>query len=158
MLGETQGTSAGGASETGKFLRIPGTNPFFAYRNDWQGNRFYELLQQVPIRVYLINTGRVGGPEGDERSKDVNPEHTAGGGAGGSPRRRSSWDNDPTWAPWSQHMSPGSTTSSCSSPAGSMSARAGATEYQTFLDRLREDRRAHLDGYDQLHPSICDAV
>ena len=49
MLGETQGTSAGGASEMGRFLRVPGTNPFFAYRNDWQGNRFYELLQQVPI-------------------------------------------------------------------------------------------------------------
>src|SRR5205823_5336637 len=28
MLGETQGTSAGGAEEAGKFLRVPGTNPF----------------------------------------------------------------------------------------------------------------------------------
>ncbi len=63
MLGESQGTSAGGAAEAGKFLRIPGTNPFFAYRDDWQGNRFYELLQQVPLEVYLLNTGRVGGPE-----------------------------------------------------------------------------------------------
>ena len=29
MLGETTGTSAGGAAEAGIFLRIPGTNPFF---------------------------------------------------------------------------------------------------------------------------------
>src|SRR5207302_466920 len=29
MLGETQGTSAGGKDEEGKFLRVPGTNPFF---------------------------------------------------------------------------------------------------------------------------------
>ncbi|MGZ8662661.1 MAG: phosphoenolpyruvate carboxykinase (ATP), partial [Actinomycetota bacterium] len=29
MLGETTGTSAGGAAEAGKFLRVPGTNPFF---------------------------------------------------------------------------------------------------------------------------------
>ncbi|MCI0651790.1 MAG: phosphoenolpyruvate carboxykinase (ATP), partial [Planctomycetes bacterium] len=29
MLGETKGTSAGGADEAGKSLRIPGTNPFF---------------------------------------------------------------------------------------------------------------------------------
>src|SRR5919206_861773 len=28
MLGETQGTSAGGAEEAGKFLRVPGPNPF----------------------------------------------------------------------------------------------------------------------------------
>ena len=29
MLGETKGTSAGGADEAGKSLRVPGTNPFF---------------------------------------------------------------------------------------------------------------------------------
>src|SRR3954468_14903317 len=29
MLGETKGTSAGGAAEAGKSLRVPGTNPFF---------------------------------------------------------------------------------------------------------------------------------
>ena len=29
MLGETTGTSAGGKDEEGKFLRVPGTNPFF---------------------------------------------------------------------------------------------------------------------------------
>ena len=32
MLGETTGTSAGGADEAGKFLRVPGTNPFFPMR------------------------------------------------------------------------------------------------------------------------------
>ena len=39
MLGETQGTSAGGADEAGKFLRVPGTNPFFPSGDDPQGNR-----------------------------------------------------------------------------------------------------------------------
>ena len=38
MLGETQGTSAGGADEAGKFLRVPGTNPFFPALHDLQGN------------------------------------------------------------------------------------------------------------------------
>src|SRR5947199_6758357 len=40
MLGETTGTSAGGADEAGKFLRVPGTNPFFPMPHDLQGNRF----------------------------------------------------------------------------------------------------------------------
>ena len=31
MLGETQGTSAGGKDEAGQFLRVPGTNPFFPH-------------------------------------------------------------------------------------------------------------------------------
>src|SRR6266550_4165507 len=43
MLGETTGTSAGGADEAGKFMRVPGTNPFFPMLHDLQGNRFLEL-------------------------------------------------------------------------------------------------------------------
>ena len=50
MLGETTGTSAGGADEAGKFLRVPGTNPFFPMLHDLQGNRFLELLAQQPAR------------------------------------------------------------------------------------------------------------
>src|SRR6266540_1819585 len=36
MLGETQGTSAGGKDEAGKSLRVPGTNPFFPLPNELQ--------------------------------------------------------------------------------------------------------------------------
>jgi phosphoenolpyruvate carboxykinase (ATP) len=77
MLGETQGTSAGGADEAGKFLRVPGTNPFFPMPHDLQGNRFLELLEEHPLDVYLMNTGRVGGPEDDERSKKVRIKHSS---------------------------------------------------------------------------------
>ncbi|HEV8421071.1 MAG TPA: phosphoenolpyruvate carboxykinase (ATP), partial [Actinomycetota bacterium] len=61
MLGETTGTSAGGTAEEGKFLRVPGTNPFFPLRQGMQGNRFLELLETHPMEVYLMSTGRVGG-------------------------------------------------------------------------------------------------
>src|SRR6185369_2985111 len=71
MLGETTGTAAGGAAEEGKFLRVPGTNPFFPMPHDLQGNRFLELLEEHPLEVYLMNTGRVGGGDGDERSRKV---------------------------------------------------------------------------------------
>src|SRR5207302_6750974 len=77
MLGETQGTSAGGAEEAGKFLRVPGTNPFFPLPHDLQGNRFLELLGDHPLEVYLMNTGRVGGPEKDERSRKVRIKHSS---------------------------------------------------------------------------------
>jgi phosphoenolpyruvate carboxykinase (ATP) len=56
MLGETQGTSAGGKDEAGKFLRVPGTNPFFPLRHEQQGNRFLELLDSCGFEVYLLNT------------------------------------------------------------------------------------------------------
>src|SRR5919204_356716 len=70
MLGETQGTSAGGAEEAGKFLRVPGTNPFFPDDHDHQGNRFLELMAEHQLDVYLMNTGRVGGEEDDEHVYD----------------------------------------------------------------------------------------
>ena len=50
MLGETQGTSAGGEDEAGKSLRVPGTNPFFPLPHDLQGNRFLELLGSTRSR------------------------------------------------------------------------------------------------------------
>src|SRR2546426_8553662 len=71
MLGETTGTSAGGKAEEGKFLRVPGTNPFFPLRHGLQGMRFLELLDTHPMEVYLMNTGRVGGKEDDDRSKKI---------------------------------------------------------------------------------------
>ena len=77
MLGETTGTAAGGKDEEGKFLRVPGTNPFFPMHHDQQGNRFLELLETNPIEVYIMNTGRVGGGDGDERSKKVLIPHSS---------------------------------------------------------------------------------
>ncbi len=71
MLGETTGTAAGGAAEEGKFLRVPGTNPFFPLPHGLQGNRLLELLDTHPIEAYLLNTGRVGGKDGDDRSKKL---------------------------------------------------------------------------------------
>ena len=71
MLGETRGTSAGGKEEAGKFLRVPGTNPFFPLRHEQQGNRFLELMDSSNFQVYLLNTGRVGGTDDDERGKKV---------------------------------------------------------------------------------------
>ena len=77
MLGETTGTSAGGAAEEGKFLRVPGTNPFFPLPHGLQGNRFLELLDTHPMEVYLMNTGSVGGKDGDAGAKKVKIPHSS---------------------------------------------------------------------------------
>jgi len=51
MLGETTGTSAGGKDEEGKFLRVPGTNPFFPRDMADMGNRMLELLDSHELNV-----------------------------------------------------------------------------------------------------------
>ncbi len=107
--------------------------------------------------MYLLNTGRVGGPEGDERSKDVNPGHTSAvvrGIVSGSIQ----WDNDPTFGTLVANSVPGIDDIELLQPWRLYERQGRATEYQGFVEDLREERSAHLDGYDQLHPSICDAV
>ncbi len=76
MLGETQGTSAGGKDEAGKALRVPGTNPFFPMPNALQGNRFLELLRRNPVDVYLMNTGWIVDDTGPG-SKKVKVSHSS---------------------------------------------------------------------------------
>ena len=70
MLGETTGTSAGGKDEEGKFLRVPGTNPFFPRDMADMGNRMLELLDSRDLQVFVLNTGRIGGTD-DATSKKV---------------------------------------------------------------------------------------
>ena len=61
----------------GKALRVPGTNPFFPLRHEQQGNRFLELHRSRPFEAYLMNTGRVGGPEGAANSKKLSIEYSS---------------------------------------------------------------------------------
>src|SRR5262249_28471513 len=77
MLGETRGTSAGGEEEAGKSLRVPGTNPFFPLLHALQGNRMLEMLRSSPMDIFLMNTGRVGGPADDPRSRKVTIPHSS---------------------------------------------------------------------------------
>jgi len=69
LLGETTGTSAGGACEAGKSLRVPGTNPFFPYGDPLQAQRFKAIVSANPtIQVLLMNTGCIGGREDSPNS------------------------------------------------------------------------------------------
>jgi len=79
MLGETKGTSAGGKAEAGKFLRVPGTNPFFMGHDYEQGNRLGEMIDSMDydFSVYVLSTGRIGGGEDVPGSKKVKIPHTS---------------------------------------------------------------------------------
>ena len=56
---------------------MPGTNPFFPLLHAYQGNRMLELMKESPMEVYLLNTGRIGGDDKDERSKKVRIQHSS---------------------------------------------------------------------------------
>jgi phosphoenolpyruvate carboxykinase (ATP) len=159
MLGETQGTSAGGAEEAGKFLRVPGTNPFFPDDHDHQGNRFLELMAEHQLEVYLLNTGRVGGPEDDDRSAKVRIPHSSAI-VKGIAERTVEWQDDPDFGYQVATSVPGidESDSAVLRPRELYEAQGRVDEYQKVVDRLKSERVEYLRQFPALSDEIVAAV
>jgi phosphoenolpyruvate carboxykinase (ATP) len=157
MLGETKGTAAGGADEAGKSLRVPGTNPFFPMLHDLQGNRFLELLEEHPLEVYLMNTGRVGGPEEDDRSKKVRIRHSSAivkGIAEGTIE----WERDPDFGYLVASAVPGIDDIEVLQPRKLYERTGRADEYRAQVERLKSERTEFLGKFGSLSAEIVAAV
>ncbi|MFQ5653688.1 MAG: phosphoenolpyruvate carboxykinase [Planctomycetota bacterium] len=159
MLGETQGTSAGGADEAGKSLRVPGTNPFFPRLHAQQGNRFLELLRARPMDVYVMNTGRVGGPEADDRSRKVRIQHSSAivkGIAEGTIE----WKEDPDFGYLIASRVPGiDSADECVLDPASLYKEQGRTEeYRKQVQRLKAERIEYLNSFPGLDRAIISAL
>jgi phosphoenolpyruvate carboxykinase (ATP) len=157
MLGETTGTSAGGADEAGKFLRVPGTNPFFPMPHDLQGNRFLELLAEHPLEVYVMNTGRVGGPEDDERSRKVRIKHSSAivkGIAEGTIE----WQRDPDFGYLVASLVPGIDDAEILQPRRLYEQQGRGDEYAALVERFKAERVEFLRKFPSLSDEIVAAV
>ncbi|HEU4356035.1 MAG TPA: phosphoenolpyruvate carboxykinase [Actinomycetota bacterium] len=157
MLGETTGTSAGGAAEAGKFLRVPGTNPFFPMPHDLQGNRLLELLDTHPIEAFLLNTGRVGGTDGDERSKKVKIPHTSAC-VKGIAEGRISWTEDDDFGYLVAEEVPDFDDVELLQPRQLYEREARTQEYADMVERLKAERVERLHEFPDLDESIVKAV
>ena len=157
MLGETTGTSAGGAEEAGKSLRVPGTNPFFPMPHDLQGNRFLELLAEHQLEVYVMNTGRVGGPEDDERSRKVRIKHSSAivkGIAEGTIE----WERDPDFGYLVASAVPGIDDPEILQPRRLYAEQGREDEYKSLVERFKAERAEFLQKFPSLSEEIVAAV
>src|SRR5215471_1202662 len=157
MLGETKGTAAGGADEAGKALRVPGTNPFFPMPHDLQGNRFLELLEEHPLEVFILNTGRVGGGDEDERSKKVRIKHSSAivkGIADGTIE----WERDPDFGYLVASAVPGIDDDEVLQPRRLYERTGRMDEYDAHVERLKRERAEFLAGFPSLSDEIVAAV
>jgi len=157
MLGETTGTSAGGKAEEGKFLRVPGTNPFFPLRHEQQGNRFLELLDSHPMEVFLMNTGRVGGRADDERSKKIQIP-TSSAVVKAIAEGTITWDEDHDFGYEIAADVPGIDDKELLQPRRMYEAQGRSKEYDDFVDRFKAERVEFLEGFPGLEPEIIKAV
>jgi phosphoenolpyruvate carboxykinase (ATP) len=157
MLGETKGTSAGGASEEGIALRVPGTNPFYPGRDEDQGNRFWELMGTHPFDVYLVNTGRVGGPDGDPNSKKLQIENS-GAIVKAIAEGTITWERDPDFGYDVAISVPGIDDPELLQPRRLYERTGRADEYRTWVERLKRERAEFLAAFPGLRPEIAEAI
>ena len=157
MLGETKGTSAGGAAEAGLSLRVPGTNPFWFEEDSTQGNRLLELLETSALEVYLLNTGRVGGPESDERSKKVKIPHSAAvqhGIVDGT----IDWAEDPDFGYLVANSIPGFDDAELLQPHRLYERQGRQEEYDAVVEKLKADRADYLAKFERLDDRVAKSA
>jgi phosphoenolpyruvate carboxykinase (ATP) len=159
MLGETKGTAAGGAEEAGKFLRVPGTNPFFPALHAMQGNRLWELLQHSPMQVFVLNTGRVGGDDKHRGSKKVKIPHSSAivkAIAEGTIQ----WEQDPDFHYEVAKSVPDFPKEDLDllQPSKLYEAQGRADEYRQLVQKVKEDRAVYMKKWTGLKPSIVASV
>lgn len=157
MLGETQGTSAGGQEEAGRFLRVPGTNPFFPLRHEQQGNRFLELLDSCGFEVFLLNTGGVGGAAGNSASKKVSISDSSAV-VRAIAEGTIEWVRDPDFGYEVATRLPGVDDMEILQPRLLYERTGRAEEYRRAVEILRAERRAHLATYRDLSSEIAAAA
>ncbi|MDA2980133.1 MAG: phosphoenolpyruvate carboxykinase [Actinomycetota bacterium] len=158
MLGETIGTSAGGKAEAGKSLRVPGTNPFFFDNDALMGNRFLELLGTMPdLEVYLMNTGRVGGHEGDERSKKVKIKHSSAV-ISGFVTGAIEWEDDPDFGYLVAAKLEGFDDPDLLRPRDMFESQGRRDEYASLVAKLKVERTEYIAKFPGLDASIINAL
>jgi phosphoenolpyruvate carboxykinase (ATP) len=158
MLGETTGTSAGGVSEAGKFLRVPGTNPFFCQNQALQGNRFYDLLESAShIDVYLLNTGCIGGGEENSLARKVSIKNSSTI-LENIMLDTISWEEDEQFGYYIAENIPGIEDKELLQPQRLYRKQKREDEYATITEQIRKDRIKYMNQFGELYPNIKNAV
>jgi len=156
MLGETTGTSAGGKDEEGKFLRVPGTNPFFPRDMADMGNRMLELLDSHELNVYVLNTGRVGGKDEEQSKKVTIPYSSAIVEAIVSGTIE--WVTDPDFGYEVAASLPGVDDVEILQPRRLYERQGRLEEYDAMVTRLKNERREYLASFPGLDDSILKSI
>ena len=163
MLGESVETSAGDPRRAGESVRVVGTNPFLIGSEADEGNWFYDFVKnnEDKVQCYLLNTGGVGEIlERDEQGRAIVkqpvtrvpiPEMSAM--IRGILRNSVDWQEDPLFGTEVPVAVEGVDISKYD-----LSHFYTDEQVREFADRLKEERRAHLDRFPGLNPKILEAV
>ena len=145
MLGESIETSAGDPSKAGQSIRVVGTNPFIVGSEAEEGNIFLKILKKNPhIQCYIMNTGRVGGEEG-EKIKVVDSAEIMKQIAKGTIE----WKKDEDWN-YEVPVSMKDWDIAKFDPKKFYSEE----EYKALTDKLKAERKEWLNKFEELDGSV----
>jgi phosphoenolpyruvate carboxykinase (ATP) len=157
MLGETTGTSAGGKDEEGKFLRVPGTNPFFPRDMADMGNRMLELLDNHELAAFVLNTGRVGGGEEHVGSKKVTIPFSSAI-VQGIVEGTIEWTEDPDFGYEVATSVPGVDDVEILQPRLLYARQGRSAEHDAMVARLKRERKEFLGSFPGLDESLVKSL
>jgi phosphoenolpyruvate carboxykinase (ATP) len=157
MLGETTGTSAGGKDEEGKFLRVPGTNPFFPRAMADMGNRMLELLDSHELKVFVLNTGRVGGGDDHEGSKKVTIPYSSAI-VQAIVEETIGWTGDTDFGYEIADAVPGIDDIEILQPRLLYDRQDRGAEYEAMVSRMKRERREYLASFPGLDEAIVKSI
>ena len=149
MLGESVETSAGDPTQAGKSLRVVGTNPFIVGPADEEGNWFHKMLKNNPqIECFVMNTGRVGGAEGEKVTLPDSSEIIKQ-----IIRKGIKWKIDPDWG----YQIPSSVENIDYTRFDPMHFYS-RDEYSAQVRKLKDERREWLRRFAGLDKHIVNAI
>lgn len=149
MLGESVETTAGDPSQAGKSKRVVGTNPFIIGPEDEEGNRFLSfLLKHSNMEVYMMNTGRIGGENG-EKITVLDTTTIIKEIARGSIE----WQVDPDW----NYLVP-KTIPNIDYDRFNPFHYYSLDEYKKRVQLLKKERITWLKGFNNLRPEIRNSL
>ena len=157
MLGETTGTSAGGKDEEGKFLRVPGTNPFFPRDMADMGNRMLELLDSHELQAFVLNTGRVGGGDDHPGSKKVTIPYSSAI-VQAIVEGTIEWTADPDFGYEVAASMPGVDDIEILQPRRLYERQGRMDEYDAMVARLKRERKEFLASFPGLDEALVKSI
>ena len=123
-----------------------------------QGNRLLELLDTMPdLQVYVMNTGRVGGGDADERSKKVRISDSSAI-VEGIVSDTIAWVDDPDFGYQIAASVRGIDDIELLQPKRLYERQARVSDYDAIVMRLKQERTEYLARYSSLDSSVGAAI
>jgi phosphoenolpyruvate carboxykinase (ATP) len=120
------------------------------------GNRMLELLDSHELKVYVLNTGRIGGTDAELSKKVTIPSSSAIVQA--IVEDSIEWETDPDFGYEVASALPGVDDMDILQPRRLYARQGRADEYDAMVARLKKERKEYLASFPGLEEAIVKSI